>query len=236
MQPPPDTATRRVAMISGASRGIGAAIAERLVSDGWLISAGLRDPGRPPFSAPHLVHAYDATDPGAERQWTEATLARFGRIDAVIASAGIMIPGSLLELEDSDLDRMFQVNVRAPARLIKAAWPALRATGHGRIVILSSMSGKRVKSPRSGLYAVTKFAATGLAAAVRRTGWADGIRSIVVCPSFVSTDMTRDNKSWKPEDMTQPADIASMISHALDLPNTASVSELCFTCQDEDLA
>ncbi|BCI65821.1 SDR family NAD(P)-dependent oxidoreductase [Acetobacter aceti] len=226
----------RVVMISGASRGIGAAIASRLASDGWLISAGLRNTAMAPQGAPHIACFYDATDPATESVWVGETLAHFGRIDAVIASAGISITGSILETDDQDLERMLQVNVRSPTRLIKAAWPALAAGGQGRVVLLSSMSGKRVKSPRSSTYAISKFAVTGLAAAVRRTGWADGIRSTVVCPGYVATDMTSKVAGWRPEDMTQPEDIAAMVSATLNLPNNASVSELCFTCQDEDMA
>lgn len=223
-------------MISGASRGIGAAIASRLAADGWLISAGLRNTAVATLGSPHIACFHDATDPITEAAWVRETLAHFDRIDAVIASAGISISGSILETDDQDLEQMLQINVRSPTRLVKAAWPALAAGGQGRVVLLSSMSGKRVKSPRSSTYAISKFAVTGLAAAVRRTGWADGIRSIVVCPGYVATDMTRKVSGWRPEDMTQPEDIAAMVSTTLDLPNNASVSELCFTCQDEDMA
>ncbi|MFT8809118.1 SDR family NAD(P)-dependent oxidoreductase [Gluconobacter sp.] len=226
----------RVALISGASRGIGRAIAERLADQGWRISAGMRDVDGSWLSTPHLTCPYDAADPASEEAWVAETIRVFGRIDAVILSAGIMIPGSILETDDTDLERMFQVNVRSPTRLVRAAWSALATGGQGRVVLLSSMSGKRVKSARSSTYAITKFATSGLAAAIRRTGWDSGIRSIVVCPSFVATDMTRDVAGWAPQDMTQPADIAVMVTTALDLPNTASVSELCFTCQDEDMA
>ena len=226
----------RVVMISGASRGIGAAIASRLAADGWLISAGLRNTAMASLGAPHIACFHDATDPATEAAWVRETLTHFDRIDAVIASAGISIPESILETDDQDLAQRLQINVRSPTRLVKAAWPALVAGGQGRVVLLSSMSGKRVKSPRSSTYAISKFAVTGLAAAVRRTGWADGIRSIVVCPGYVATDMTSKVAGWHPEDMTQPEDIAAMVSATLNLPNNASVSELCFTCQDEDMA
>ncbi|ATU72726.1 short-chain dehydrogenase [Komagataeibacter rhaeticus] len=229
------TDTGRVVMISGAGRGIGAAIAQRLAQQGWRISAGLRDPDAFTLPSPHMACHFDATDCESEQHWVARTLARHGRIDAVVANAGIMIPGSLLEVDDAGLERMLQVNVRSPARLVRAAWPALQATGQGRVIILSSLSGKRVKSPRSGTYAISKFAAVGLSNGIRRLGWADGIRSTVICPSFVATDMTAGVNGLDPSEMTQPDEIATMASMVLDMPNHASVSELCVTCRDEDM-
>ncbi|MDT8872243.1 SDR family oxidoreductase [Komagataeibacter rhaeticus] len=104
-------------MISGAGRGIGAAIAQRLAQQGWRISAGLRDPDAFTLPSPHMACHFDATDCESEQHWVARTLARHGRIDAVVANAGIMIPGSLLEVDDAGLERMLQVNVRSPARL-----------------------------------------------------------------------------------------------------------------------
>ena len=81
-------AISRVAMISGASRGIGAAIAERLGATGWTLSLGMRSP-KPVGDA--LVHAYEAGSRDAEAEWVAATLARFGRIDALVCNAGISV-------------------------------------------------------------------------------------------------------------------------------------------------
>src|SRR4051812_47071163 len=102
----------RVAMISGANRGIGAAIAAHLGERGWSLSLGVRrtEPG----GSSALVHRYDARDTASESAWVQATTERFGRIDAVIANAGIMIPKTVIEAEDQDLDLLFQVNVRSP--------------------------------------------------------------------------------------------------------------------------
>jgi NAD(P)-dependent dehydrogenase (short-subunit alcohol dehydrogenase family) len=84
---------RRVAMVSGANRGIGAAIATRLSAEGWSLSLGVRSPDAerdPPKGHDMLVHGYDARDRGSERRWVDATAERFGRIDAVVANAGIL--------------------------------------------------------------------------------------------------------------------------------------------------
>lgn len=225
----------RVALVTGASRGIGRAIADRLLADGWRLSLGLRG------SAPGIaegerlqIHTYDASK-GGEAGWVEAALARFGRIDAVIANAGIIVPKTVVEASDAELDAMWEVNVKAPRRLAQAAFPALAASGRGRIVIVASLSGKRVKSPASSLYAVTKHAAVALAHGLRQTGFDQGIRATALCPGFVATDMARALTDRAEAAMTSPADLAGLVATVLDLPNTASVAELAVNCQAEEL-
>jgi NAD(P)-dependent dehydrogenase (short-subunit alcohol dehydrogenase family) len=220
---------RRIVMISGANRGIGAAIAERLAAEGWQLSLGVRDPAQAAaagWARDVLVHRFDARELTGETAWVAATAERFGQIDAVINNAGIMIPKSVVEATDPELDAVLDVNVKSPLRLIRAAWPFLKASGRGRVVTIVSLSGKRVKSARSGLYSVSKFAALALAHAIRHAGWDAGIRSTAICPGFVATDMARGLSDVEVATMTQPADVARVVSLLLDLPNTASVSEI----------
>ncbi|WP_445619738.1 SDR family NAD(P)-dependent oxidoreductase [Kushneria sp. Sum13] len=221
--------TPRVAMISGASRGIGAAIARRLRAEGWQLSLGVRRPEEidPALTGEHvLVHPYDAATNAFDQAWVEATVARFGRLDALINNAGIMIPKTVIEAEDGDIDEIFDINVKAPLRLARAAWPHLKASGAGRVVSVVSLSGHRVKSPRSGLYAMSKFAALALSHALRKEGWEDGVRATALCPGLVATDMGESVGNIAPEQMTQPEDLARLVSMALSLPNTASLAEL----------
>ncbi|WP_113360123.1 SDR family NAD(P)-dependent oxidoreductase [Rhizobium sp. SYY.PMSO] len=221
----------RVALVTGAGRGIGRAVAERLLADGWAVSLGLRR-GLEDWSD-HNVQtvAYDAAK-GGEESWVGAALDRFGRIDAVIANAGVMIPKSVVEIDDEDLDAMWTVNVRAPQRLARAAFAALAKSGSGRIVIVASLSGKRVASPQSSAYALTKHAAVALAHGLRQSGFDKGIRATAICPGFVSTDMGR---SLMPDmaDMTTPGEIADLVAMAINLPNRASVAEIAVNCRAE---
>ena len=222
------SAAARVALLSGASRGIGAAIAARLAADGWHLSLGLRRPdavATPPGGSATLLHAYDARVRGSERAWVAATAERFGRIDAVVANAGILIPKSVIAADDDEIDDIYEVNVKAPMRLVRAAWPWLTATGAGRVINVVSLSGKRVASAQSGLYATSKFAALALTHAIRQAGWAEGVRATAICPGFVATDMAAAAPG-RPEELTQPVDVARVVAFALDLPNTASVAEI----------
>ncbi len=227
----------RVAMISGANRGIGAAVAQELAANGWRVSLGVRRPDSLPEALQAnaaAVHAYDALAPEAAEAWVDATAARLGRIDAVVNNAGVMIPKSVVEISDTEIDTLLGVNVKGPLRLGRAAWPHLCASGQGRIVTLASLSGKRIKTAATGSYAVSKFAAVALAHAFRLAGYDQGVRSTAICPGFVATDMAQALVSMDPAEMTQPSDLARLVRTVIELPNTASVAELPVNCRLED--
>ncbi len=128
--------------------------------------------------------------------------------------------------------RCGEVNVKAPLRLIRAALPHLRASGSGRIVNLSSLSGLRVKGSFAPGYAMTKHAVTALTEAVKNIGWDDGIRVTALCPGFINTDMVA-SFGEDPDTMIQPDDLAELIATVLALPNTASVGQLAVACRLE---
>jgi len=227
---------QRVALISGANRGIGEAIARQLVSNGWSVSLGMRTPTAAAWHESDSVQvvAYDATDTAGEARWVAEALERFGRIDAVVANAGLMIRKTVVEADEADMDALLDVNVKAPRRLAVAAWSALSVSGRGRVIIMASLSGKRVKSAASSLYSVSKFAALGLAHGLRHSGWDLGIRATAICPGFVATDMARGLSTREDAQMTAPADLALLIGTLLDMPNEASVAELNINCQLDD--
>jgi len=226
----------RVVLISGANRGIGAATAAELARQGWRLSLGMRTPHMPDWAEQGRVHlhGYDAGDSDGEQRWVDTALSQFGRIDAIIANAGLMIPKTVVEAEDGDIDAMFEVNVKSPRRLAKAAWEALTQSGRGRILVLASLSGKRVKSAGAGSYSISKYAAVALAQGLRHAGFDRGIRATAVCPGFVATDMALAVSDRPAELMTDPADLARIIAMLIDLPNEASVAEFTVNCQLEE--
>ena len=223
----------RVAMVSGASRGIGRAVADRLAAAGYLISAGGRDPSRGASSETRSLFRYDALEAGSERSWVADTMARFGRIDVVVNAAGINPSARLLDGDEAALDALWAVNVKAPMRVVRAAWPHLAAGGEGRIVNIASLSGKRVRNDNAG-YAMSKSALIALTHAIRREGWDHGIRATAFCPGFVDTDMTAHVTTPPRETMSRPDDVAAMIETIVRLPNNAAVAELLLNCRHED--
>ena len=226
----------RVVMISGANRGIGAATARRLAAGGFRLSLGVRNGKTPavPASERCLVARYEARERESAKAWVDATLERFGRIDALVNNAGIARDSTIEDETEDTLEEMWLVNVKAPLRVIRAALPHLKKSGVGRVVNIASLSGKRVKNAHAG-YAMTKFALMALTHSVRRLGWAHGIRATAICPSFVATDMTADVQDVDRAEMIPPAEIAELVATVLSLPNNAAVAELLVNMRYEEM-
>jgi NAD(P)-dependent dehydrogenase (short-subunit alcohol dehydrogenase family) len=228
----------RVILVSGASRGIGRAIAETLHRRGYSLSLGLRDPARRATDFAswdqgrlHLAE-FQAEDWGSHRRWIDAALARFGRIDGLVNNAGVHSSMTLRDPDEAELDRLWAINCKAPLSLIHCALPHLEASGTGRIVNIASMSGKRVRNDVVA-YNMSKHALIALNHAARRIAWDKGVRSTAICPSFVDTDMTAGS-AYPVDRMTTPGTVAELVATVLALPNEASVAELLVNCRLED--
>ena len=229
---------QRTVLISGASRGIGRAVAERLLKDGHRLSLGLRDPSvldGTALDADNVQrHCYDALDPDSASAWVGACVDRWGSCDAIVHTAGILHRTPLLfaDGEELDLESLWRVNVMGPWWLTRAAWPLLQASGQGRIQVLVSMSGKRVKGQMAG-YPMSKFALMALCQSMRNEGWDQGIRVTAICPSWVNTEMAQAINRLPAEQMTQPEDLACISSNLLQLPDAAVPFELLINCSLE---
>jgi NAD(P)-dependent dehydrogenase (short-subunit alcohol dehydrogenase family) len=223
----------RVVMLSGGSTGIGAAIARRLLDEGYSLSLGGRRPAEvvakfAHFPFPPLVSKFDAFDPASAETWIQATLGRFGRIDALINNAGMLKPLSFAAGEESVLDELWAVNVKAPFRLIRLALPHLSKTGHGRIINIASTDAKRYRdSSVSIAYVTTKHALLALSHAAKFAGWEHGVRVTALCPGAVDTEFIAGVPGVTPgPNRITPTTIAEAATFLLRLPNNASVAEL----------
>ena len=211
----------RIVMVSGAARGIGRAIVDRLLAAGFQVSAGVREPTG-------LAESVESAG-----RWVEAAVARFGALHGLVNAAGINPVFEVTDADETVLDQLWAVNVKGPLRLCRLALPHLRACGTGRIINVASLSGKRVANLHAG-YAMSKFAVVALTHAVRREGWEDGVRATALCPGFVETDMTM-SAPFPREQMTKPGDLAELAETLLLLPNTAVVAELLVNCRLEHI-
>jgi len=219
----------RVVMISGANRGIGLAVAQHLHELGYHLSLGARDPAKLAAAVADLGDdvlqcRYDAEDRPTAAAWVEATVERFGKIDALVNNAGVLRAFPFDKPDEPQLDEMWAVNVKGPYFLSLAALPHLRETGQGRIVNILSNSGLRYAGGVPG-YAMSKFAATALTHVLRYGAWEDGVRVCGLCPGAVDTDMSKTNAPFLGEKI-DPDTLAVIVAMALSLPNSASIATM----------
>ena len=171
------------ALVTGAASGIGRAIAERLVADGWqVLSVDLETeaegPGEP-FAA-------DLTTREGNSKAVDAALERFGGLDAVIPNAGFQHVSPVEEFDEDRWDALVALLLTSPFLLARYAWPALRASGDGRIVVVASVHGL-VASPYKAGYVSAKHGVLGLVKTLALEGAPVGIRASAVCPGYVRT-------------------------------------------------
>jgi meso-butanediol dehydrogenase / (S,S)-butanediol dehydrogenase / diacetyl reductase len=182
----------RTMLVTGAGSGIGAAVAERAARDGWRLTLAGRRRDRLDEVAAHCadradVHVADVTDPEAVAELVAATVRRRGRLDCVVANAGVMTAGTVLETEPADWDRTIATNLTAAYHLARAALPAL-LDARGSLVAVASIAALRAPSG-SAAYAVSKAGLVMLAQTVARDFGGRGVRANVVCPGWVRTEM-----------------------------------------------
>jgi NAD(P)-dependent dehydrogenase (short-subunit alcohol dehydrogenase family) len=228
---------KKVVMVSGGGRGLGAAITQKLLDEGWTVSLGLRDLSQADaFSGLVSAHPFDAADPVSATSWVDATYAQHRQVDALVNNAGILRMVDFEQGDEDDLDDLWSINVKAPFRLIKAALPHLKAGGHGRVVNIASTDAKRYRAGTSVGYAMTKHALLAMTQAVRQAAWDDGVRATALCPGAIDTDLIADLPGVTPKaDRMTPETVAGLVAMLLALPNQASVPELVANTRLESL-
>ena len=175
----------RVALVTGAASGIGRAISERLVGDGWAVLAVDLEPAA---EGPGEPFAADLTTREGNRASVNAALEGFGRLDAVIPNAGFQHVSPVEEFDEDRWDALVALLLTSPFLLARYAWPALRASGDGRIVVVASVHGL-VASPYKAGYVSAKHGVLGLVKTLALEGAADGILASAVCPGYVRTPL-----------------------------------------------
>jgi 3-hydroxybutyrate dehydrogenase len=167
--------TRGAALVTGAGSGIGRAIAERLVGDGWDVHAVDLADG-------------DLTTRAGNRAVVEAALARFGRLDAVVANAGFQHVAPVAEFDEDRWDALVAVLLTSPFLLAKYTWSALADGGDGRFLVVASVHGL-VASPFKAGYVAAKHGVLGLVKVLALEGAEVGITAAALCPAYVRTPL-----------------------------------------------
>ncbi len=227
----------QVALVTGGSTGVGAALALALASEGASICLIGRRP-----DALEIVAAR-ARQLGAQTACYSADLANdadqldlvrrltkdLARVDVVVQNAAMYVPGAFNQACVEDFDRHYRTNVRAPYVLMQALLPMLKAQ-RGQVVFINSSSGVGAK-PLSAQYDATKHALRAIADSLRSEVNADGIRVLSVFLGRTASDMQArihewEGKPYRPDLLLQPADVASVVLNALKLPRTAEVTDI----------
>jgi NAD(P)-dependent dehydrogenase (short-subunit alcohol dehydrogenase family) len=188
------SAAARVAIVTGASRGIGAAIARQLAADGCAIVAVARsqvalDTLVADLPTPSLAIAVDLSKPEVAQRIVDATLDRFARLDVLVNNAGATPRGDFLAFTDADWNDGFALKFFGAARLCRAAWPALLAT-RGCIVNIAGIGG-RTGSAEFTIGGSVNAALLNLTKALADRGVRDGVRVNAINPSSIATERTQ---------------------------------------------
>jgi NADP-dependent 3-hydroxy acid dehydrogenase YdfG len=181
--------TKKVALGTGASAGIGKAIVTRLIADGWTVYGAARrtDKMADIAAAGAKLLALDVTDEAAMTRGVKSLLDAEGRIDALVNNAGYGSYGALEEVPIDEARRQFEVNVFGLMRLTQLVLPSMRQQRSGTIVNITSMGG-RIWMPIGGWYHATKHAVEVLSDALRVELKSFGVRVVVVEPGEIQTE------------------------------------------------
>jgi short-subunit dehydrogenase len=229
-----------VAIITGASRGIGSCVAEGLAVDGYKTILMARDTEKlqsvsaaiskrvPKALEPEYI-ALDLTDHQKVHEVADSIQSRHGPISVLVNNAGAWLGGTL-DASAEDFTRLLDINLVSPFVLMRAIGRSMKRNSKGHIFNIASRAGK-YGFPDSGLYSASKFGLVGLSEALYREFSPCGVKVTAICPGWVNTDLAREaGASVEGEEMIQPSDVLASIRYILGLSGPACVRELVIEC------
>lgn len=228
----------KVALITGASSGIGRAIATRLADHGVKLALGSRNATDLGIEG-SLVHKVDVRDLELTKAFADATVERFGAIDIAIANAGVGHYGNFLDVPEERVQEMIDTNFTGTVNTVRATLPHLRAAGHGGdLVAIASEAGRR-GLPGEAAYSGSKFGQVGLFKGLDNELREEGIRVTNLCPGGVATAFAvgdgrgREEGSEALQQMMQAEDIADVTEFVLTRPGHYRILEVALRPMSE---
>ncbi|MEJ2008188.1 MAG: SDR family oxidoreductase [Acidobacteriota bacterium] len=227
----------KVAVVTGASSGVGKALALRLAAEGATICLVSRNVAKLQAvldSAPRekerlRPYVADLTVDAEIRQLTTQLEHDFGHVDILVHSAGVISLGPVQSSPVEDLDSQYRCNVRGPYLLTQALLPTLRAR-RGQVVFINSSAGNSAKA-NVGQYAASKHALKALADSLREEVNADGVRILSVYLGRTATPMQQEvhrfeGKAYRGERLIQPEEVAALLAGVLSIQQSAEITEI----------
>jgi short-subunit dehydrogenase len=237
----------RAALVTGASRGIGFAIAEALAEEGYALTVSARKPDTLEQAADGLrAKGYEVehvagnmADEDAIRDVVARHRERFGRLDVLVNNAGIGVGAAAGDHQTKFVDMQLDVNLRAIVIFYRECVDLLRAAGtehrNALVVNMASFAGKSPQ-PWLSVYGATKAAVIAYSAAMNKELNGDGVKSVAFCPGFVDTDMSDFVKDTIPaEEMLRTTDITAALRFLLHVSPACVVPEIIFQRPGEGL-
>jgi NAD(P)-dependent dehydrogenase (short-subunit alcohol dehydrogenase family) len=237
----------RSALVTGASSGIGLAIARALAADSYDVTVSARRPEKLEAAVEEMradgidVHSV-AANVAKEEEIVNLVAShheRFGRLDVLVNNAGVGIGQTIGDVVTKHLDMQLAVNLRAAIIATREATPLLREAGaeHGKALIVNtaSIAGKSGEGWLS-VYSATKAGLVGFSQATQKELGGDGIQVTALCPAFVDTPMTEwAREHVEPQEMIRPEDIAEAVRFLLRTSRWCLVPEIVFTRHGQEL-
>jgi short-subunit dehydrogenase len=230
----------RAAIVTGASRGIGYAVAEALGEEGYGLTLTARKPDTLDAAAERLRErgfevehlAANMNDADAIAEVVSRHRERFGRLDVLVNNAGVGIGATATDHQTKHVDLQLDVNVRAVVLFYRECIELLRAAGgehrNALVVNMASLAGKSPQ-PWLSVYSATKAAVVAYTRAMNKELSSDGVKSVAFCPGFVDTDMTEFVKQQIPaEEMLRTSDIVAALRFLLSVSPACVVPEIVF--------
>ncbi len=218
----------KVALVTGASRGIGAAVARSLDAHGVRLGLASRS-GDDLGIEGAVALPCDVREPAQLEALVAATVERHGRLDILVANAGVGAYGSFLDLEPRHLEEMVDVNLKGTLYAVRAALPHLLASGEADVVTLASEAGRR-GLPYEAAYCASKFGQVGFTRALDHELRERGVRCTSVCPGGVATDFALDDERGRTPDvlpgMMSAEDVAETVLFVLTRPRGHRILEV----------
>jgi NADP-dependent 3-hydroxy acid dehydrogenase YdfG len=219
----------KVALVTGASRGIGAAVARMLDERG--VKLGLASRSGDDLGLDAVAQPCDVRELDQLESIVAATVERFGRLDILVVNAGVGAYGPFLDLSLEHLEEMLDVNLRGTLYAVRAALPHLVESGAADIVTLASEAGRR-GLPYEATYCVSKFGQVGFTRALDHELREHGVRCTNVCPGGVATDFALEQgRGRSPEalpGMMTADDVAEVVLFVLTRPRNHRILETAF--------